>query len=91
MHASIKLNAFEVSNNLYTWYSSQELKDLHFAEHKRLMDMLDTDREQILIEKTKLETMERIKPTVSKESTKRHTEIDAAIKIAQVLLVVCSF
>lgn len=64
---------------------------MHFAEHKRLMDMLDTDREQILIEKTKLETMERIKPTVSKESTKRHTEIDAAIKIAQVLLVVCSF
>lgn len=57
---------------------------MHFSEHKRLMDILDTEREQILIEKTKLETMERIKPTASNASTKRYSEIDAAIKIAQV-------
>lgn len=72
------------SNNLFVKLLMQELKDMHFAEHKRLMDLLDTEREQILIEKTKLETMERIKPTSSNPSTKRQTELDAAIKIAQV-------
>lgn len=62
----------------------QEHKDMHFSEHKRLMDLLDAEREQILIERTKLETMERIKPTTSNTSTKRPSELDAAIKIAQV-------
>lgn len=56
---------------------------MHFAEHKRLMDLLDAEREQILIEKTKLETMEHLKPT-STPSSKRQSEVDAAIKIAQV-------
>lgn len=63
----------------------QEMKDMHFIEHKRLMDLLDAEREQILIEKTKLETMERIKPTSYPSIGKRHTELDAAIKIAQVI------
>lgn len=48
------------------------------------MDLLDAEREQILIEKAKLETMERLKPT-SMPTVKRQTELDAAIQIAQVL------
>lgn len=47
------------------------------------MDLLDAEREQILIEKAKLETMERLKPT-SMPTVKRQTELDAAIQIAQV-------
>lgn len=47
------------------------------------MDLLDAEREQILIEKAKLETMERLKPT-SMPTAKRQTELDAAIQIAQV-------
>lgn len=61
----------------------QDLKDAHLTEHKRLMDLLDAEREQILIEKAKLETMERLKPT-SMPAAKRQTELDAAILIAQV-------
>lgn len=64
--------------------SQQELKDMQFAEHKRLMEILDEEREKILIEKAKLETMERLK-TPTNTSTKRQSELDAAIKIAQVL------
>lgn len=48
------------------------------------MDLLDAEREQILIEKAKLETMERLKPT-SMPTGKRQTELDAAIQIAQVI------
>lgn len=59
------------------------MKEKQFEEHKHLMELLDAQREQILIEKTKLETMERLK-TPSNSSTKRHSELDAAIKIAQV-------
>lgn len=47
------------------------------------MDLLDAEREQILIEKAKLETLERLKPT-SMPSAKRQPELDAAILIAQV-------
>lgn len=57
---------------------------MHYAEHKRLMDLLDIEREQIIIEKTKLETMEYLKPA-SVPTTKRQSELNAAIKIAQVL------
>lgn len=59
------------------------MKDAQLAEHKRLMDLLDAEREQILIEKAKLETMERLKPT-SMPTVTRQTELDAAIQIAQV-------
>lgn len=64
----------------------QELKDQQFGEHKRLMDILDAEREKILVEKAKLETMERLK-TPSNTSTKRQSELDAAIKIAQVIVI----
>lgn len=63
----------------------QELKELQFAEHARLMEILDAEREKILVEKAKLETMERLK-TPSNTSTKRQSELDAAIKIAQVIV-----
>lgn len=62
----------------------QELKDAHLTEHKRLMDMLDEERGKILIEKAKLETMERLK-TTSMPAVKQQTELDAAIQIAQVV------
>ena len=58
---------------------------MQFAEHKRLMEILDAEREKILVEKAKLETMERLK-TPSNTSTKRPSELDAAIKIAQVIV-----
>lgn len=61
----------------------QEMKEIHFAEHKRLMDSIDAERQQILVEKAKLETMERLK--APKDSTnQRQNELDAAIRIAQV-------
>lgn len=47
------------------------------------MDVLDADREQFLIEKAKLETLQRLKPTTPPYA-KRQTELDAAIQIAQV-------
>lgn len=47
------------------------------------MDILDAEREQILIEKAKVETLERLK-LPSNPTTTRQTELDAAIKIAQV-------
>lgn len=50
-----------------------------------MMDVLDAEREQILIEKAKLETLERLKPTAT-PTVKRQTELDAAIQIAQVNL-----
>lgn len=58
------------------------MKEMQFVEHKRLMELLDAEREQILIEKAKLETMERLK--VPTNTTRRQSELDAAIKIAQV-------
>lgn len=61
----------------------QELKDAQLTEHKRLMDLLDAERDQILTEKAKLETMERLKQP-STLAAKRKTELDAAIQIAQV-------
>lgn len=56
---------------------------MQFAEHKHLMEILDEEREKILVDKAKLETMERLKAP-SNASTKRQSELDAAIKIAQV-------
>ncbi|XP_031622610.1 interaptin [Contarinia nasturtii] len=60
----------------------QEMKEMQFAENKRLMELLDAEREQILIEKAKLETMERLKVPTN-PTVKRQSELDAAIKIAQ--------
>lgn len=57
---------------------------MQFAEHKRLMEILDQEREKILVEKAKLETMERLK-IPSKTSNTRQSELDAAIRIAQVM------
>lgn len=71
------------SVKFYKCTEFQDQKDAHLTEHKRLMDLLDAEREQILIEKAKLETMERLKPT-SMPAAKRQTELDAAIQIAQV-------
>lgn len=62
----------------------QELKELHFAEHKRMMDLIDAERQVILVEKAKLETMERLKASKS-DSLHREKELDAAIRIAQVI------
>lgn len=56
---------------------------MQFTEHKRLMDLLDSEREKIFMEKTKLETMERLK-IPSNSNAKRPSDLDAAIKIAQV-------
>lgn len=54
------------------------------AEHKRLLDLLDAERQQILVEKAKLETLERLKMPSSNPLNNRQGELDAAIKIAQV-------
>lgn len=48
-----------------------------------MMNTMDTERQQLLIEKSKLETMERIKAQ-SNSSTNRQTELDAAIHVALV-------
>lgn len=59
------------------------MEEKHFAEYKRMMNTIDTERQQLLIEKSKLETMERLK-SQSIPSTNRQTELDAAIQIALV-------
>lgn len=61
----------------------QDLKETHFAEHKRMMDLIDAERQQILVEKAKLETMERLKATPKDFASQRQNELDAAIRIAK--------
>lgn len=68
----------------------QELKELHFAEHKRMMDLIDAERQVILVEKAKLETLERLKASKS-DSLHREKELDAAIRIAQVIELVLHY
>lgn len=46
------------------------------------MNIIDAERLNILSEKAKLETLERLKPTLHQSNSTRN-EIDAAIKIAQ--------
>lgn len=61
------------------------MKEKQFEEHKHLMDLIDAERERILVEKAKFETMERLKMSSSSSSTQRQSELDASIKIAQVI------
>lgn len=49
-----------------------------------MMDLIDAERQEILVEKAKLETMERLK-TPKSDSLHREKELDAAIRIAQVI------
>lgn len=50
-----------------------------------MMDLIDAERQEILVEKAKLETMERLK-TPKSDLLHREKELDAAIRIAQVNL-----
>lgn len=47
------------------------------------MDIVDTERELVWSEKSKLQTLAQLKPTAS-SSAQRQIELDAAIQIAQV-------
>lgn len=49
-----------------------------------MMDLIDAERQEILVDKAKLETMERLK-TPKSDSLHREKELDAAIRIAQVI------
>lgn len=79
---SFPIFSFQSFSNFVRFFL-KESKEMQFSEHKRLMEILDAEREKILVEKAKLETMERLKAP-SNTSTKRPSELDAAIKIAQV-------
>lgn len=57
---------------------------MQMNEHKRLMDMIDEERHKILVERAKLETMERLKPKSNSTLDQGQKELDAAIQIAQV-------
>lgn len=48
-----------------------------------MMDLIDAERQEIFVEKAKLETMERLN-TPKSDSLHREKELDAAIRIAQV-------
>lgn len=61
----------------------QELKETQFAEHKRLMDVIDAERRSIQSERVKIETMARLKPALQQEQPQTHSDIDAAVQIAQ--------
>lgn len=49
------------------------------------MDIIDEERHKILVERAKLETMERLKPKNSTAMDQGQKELDAAIQIAQVI------
>lgn len=53
-------------------------------EYNRLMDQIESERGSILAERVKLETMARIQPSSSRSTLDRN-EIEAAIKVAQVI------
>lgn len=62
----------------------QELKERQFSEHKRLMDIIDAERQSIQSERVKIETMARLKPVLQQTQPQGdRSEIDAAVKIAQ--------
>lgn len=55
-------------------------------EQKRLMSQLDDERNSVLVEKAKIETMARLNKHPESKLTMARTEIDAAVKVAQVSL-----
>lgn len=62
---------------------AQELKEKHFAEHKRLMDMIDAERQSVQSERMKLETMAMLHQQQNTKRQDNRFEIDAAVKVAQ--------
>lgn len=61
----------------------KELEEKQYVEYRRLMDVVDSERESVWAEKGKLKTLERLEPKTNSQ-TQRQIEIDAAIQIAQV-------
>lgn len=78
------LQSIRVNKNFVVF---KDLKMFETLEVQRRMKQLDDDRQQFLAEKAKFETMARLNRPA--ESGMSRTEIETAIKIAQVFT--CNF
>lgn len=61
------------------------MKKFQLDEHKKLMKQIDDEKADLLAERAKIEMMSRLnRPIVDASSISSRTEIDSAIKAAEV-------
>ena len=74
----MKLTVWSISLTTFL----QELRESQVVEHQRLTNQMENERQRILTEKAKLETMARLQQT-NETTTLSRSEIDAAVLVAQ--------